>query len=132
MNCPNCNSAANVKDGIVKNRQRYLCKECNYRYTVEQRGAPAHFKKLALQMFIEGVSYRNIGNILKVSQVSIMRWVRTFRPEITKGIKRKVDQICLEELDKYLKERKTIINDGLLIISMDKKSTILCIVKKLK
>lgn len=37
MKCPKCNSSTYVKDGIVKGRQRFLCKECYFRYTVKQR-----------------------------------------------------------------------------------------------
>ena len=38
MNCPKCKSEKKVKDGIVKNKQRYKCKGCNYHFTVEERG----------------------------------------------------------------------------------------------
>jgi transposase-like protein len=37
MNCPRCGSVNRYKDGIVKGRQKYKCKDCKYHYTVEQR-----------------------------------------------------------------------------------------------
>ena len=37
MNCPKCKGASNCKAGIVKARQRYLCKVCGMRYTVEKK-----------------------------------------------------------------------------------------------
>ncbi|MDR2410961.1 MAG: IS1 family transposase, partial [Bacteroidales bacterium] len=30
MNCPRCGSVNRCKDGIVKGRQRYKCKDCKY------------------------------------------------------------------------------------------------------
>jgi len=37
MKCRRCGSESHCKDGIVKNRQRFKCKEWNYRYTVEKK-----------------------------------------------------------------------------------------------
>jgi len=37
MKCRRCGSELHCKDGIVKNRQRFKCKDCNYRYTVEKK-----------------------------------------------------------------------------------------------
>lgn len=132
MNCPRCNSNKKVKDGIINKRQRYLCKKCGYRYTVEERGTSGYIKKLALQLFIAGVSYRNIGSIFKVSQVSIMRWVKVFKPIISKGSKNKIDLISFSELNQYLQKRKEKLDKGLFLIGMDKETSILCVVKKEK
>ena len=34
MKCPKCQSESRVKNGIVRNLQRYKCKDCRYNYTV--------------------------------------------------------------------------------------------------
>jgi len=36
--CSKCAGMNCVKDGVVKDKQRYLCKECGYRHTVPFRG----------------------------------------------------------------------------------------------
>ena len=36
MNCTRCKSANKVKRGIVKEGQRYTCKNCGYNYTIEK------------------------------------------------------------------------------------------------
>jgi transposase-like protein len=38
MQCPKCKSAKRVKNGIVRQQQRYKCKDCgcNYTLTFEQ------------------------------------------------------------------------------------------------
>ena len=67
MQCPKCNSEKYIKDGIVKRKQRYKCKLCNFRYTVDQKSTakPLSLKRLALQLYLEGLGFRSIGRVLK-------------------------------------------------------------------
>lgn len=79
MRCPKCKSEQKVKDGIVRGRQRYQCKDCGFRYTVAYKaGITPHFKRLALIMYLEGLCFRSIGRILGVSNVAVLNWVRHF------------------------------------------------------
>ena len=36
--CPKCQNTIIVKSGVIKDRQRYLCKSCNYFFTVNKLG----------------------------------------------------------------------------------------------
>lgn len=78
--CPKCSSDQYVKSGIVKERQRYQCKSCGYYYTVQKEGKKVnqYFVIKALQLYLEGVSYREIERILGVSHVSVMNWVKQY------------------------------------------------------
>ena len=98
MECPKCKSRNYVKDGIVKKRQRYLCKECKYRYTVEQRGIPNATKTLAIQMYLEGLGFRSIERILKVSNVSVLNWVKALGKQVEE-YRKPVKNIEIIELD---------------------------------
>jgi transposase len=71
MNCPKCKSDEKNKDGVVKGRQRYKCKDCGFRYTVVSgsKAKPLHVTKLALQLYLEGFGFRSIGRFLGVSNV---------------------------------------------------------------
>jgi len=51
--CPKCKSTNFRKDGIVKYKQRYLCKDCKYRLTVEQIGKSNKVKMDALILYLE-------------------------------------------------------------------------------
>ncbi len=77
-NCPNCNSNDYVKSGIINNRQRYKCKSCNYFFTVNKIGKKIdeYYVTKALQLYLEGLTYREIERILGISHVSIMNWVK--------------------------------------------------------
>jgi transposase-like protein len=85
--CPKCQSDEYVKSGVVKERQRYRCKACGYFFTVLKQGKSIdpYYVVKALQLYIEGVTLREIERILGVSHVSVMNWVRQYRvqrPEI--------------------------------------------------
>lgn len=84
--CPKCNSYMLIKSGIVKDRQRYKCKHCEYFFTVDKVGKQIdnYYVTKALQLYIEGLSYREIERLLGISHVSVMNWVKQYklkRPE---------------------------------------------------
>ena len=86
--CPNCTSTKYVKSGIINNRQRYKCKECGYNFTVFKDGKKIsdYYVNKALQLYLEGLTYREIERILGVSHVSVLNWVKKYkvkRPERT-------------------------------------------------
>lgn len=77
MNCPKCQSAEFIKNGIVKNRQRFRCKNCGNNYTVNKRAntVDSHLKRNALILYLSGYNTLQIASVLGVSHVSIYNWV---------------------------------------------------------
>jgi transposase-like protein len=121
VDCPKCGSGEHCKDGIVKGRQRYLCKACSHRYTVLRRSgtADAAVKRQALQLYLEGLGFRSIGRILKFSNVAVLQWIRAFGEQL-EAIKRD-DPVAVMELDEmhsYIAHKKTIAGFGLLLIEI--------------
>lgn len=80
MNCPSCGSEKRIKSGVVNDRQRYKCKACSYYYTVQKMGKTidVYYVVKALQLYLEGLSYREIERILGVSHVSVINWVKKY------------------------------------------------------
>jgi transposase-like protein len=78
--CPQCQSDKIVKSGIVNDRQRYKCKSCNYFFTVNKLGKKIdqYYVTKALQLYLEGLTYREIERILGISHVSVMNWVKKY------------------------------------------------------
>jgi transposase-like protein len=78
--CPKCQSEELIKSGVVKGRQRYRCKNCNYSFTVLKEGKQIdpYYVIKALQLYIEGVSYREIERILGISHVTVINWVKKY------------------------------------------------------
>ncbi len=126
MDCPKCGGKEYCKDGIVQGRQRYLCKGCRYRYTVERRTGVADetTKRQALELYLEGLGFRSIGRILSFSNVTILNWIRAFGealPEI-KG-ETPVQVMEIDEMHTYIGSKKNIVGYGLLLIEMRKNSS---------
>jgi transposase-like protein len=131
MNCPKCKSSQNVKDGIVGGRQRRKCKQCSYRYTVERKSnvkTPAT-RRLALELYLEGLPLRAVGDILKISYGTVYVWVKEL--ESKASLPRReipVDMVELDELLNYVISKKTVSKHGLLLIDLEKNISVLSVV----
>jgi transposase-like protein len=115
MDCPKCNSENHVKHGKVGERQRYLCKNCGYKYTVSQIGKPMETKKMALKLYLEGVGFRAIGRVLDVSFVSAYNWVKKFGEEASETVEKigNAPVIEMDELHTFVGVKKTTAGSGL-------------------
>ena len=122
MNCPKCRSTKYVKNGMVKDRQRYKCKQCSFSYTVEWKaGIKPEFKPLALTLYLEGFGLRSIGRVIGVSYVAVYNWIKNF------GIKagelpekgEPVQEVEIDEMHTYIGSKKTKNGCGLLLIRWD-------------
>ncbi len=78
IECPKCQSTHVVKSGIINQRQRFHCKNCNYFFTVNKIGKKIdeYYVIKALQLYLEGLSFREIERILGVSHVTVSNWVK--------------------------------------------------------
>ena len=78
--CPKCESTQATKSGVVGGRQRFKCKNCGYHFSVAKVGREVntYYVIKALQLYVEGVSYREIERLLGVSHVSVMNWVKKY------------------------------------------------------
>ena len=76
--CPKCKQSNLSRAGLVRGRQRWKCSTCHYHFTVEKIGKQidSNLVTKALQLYLEGLSYREIERILGVSHVSVSNWVK--------------------------------------------------------
>lgn len=117
--CPKCQNQNVVKSGIIKNRQRFLCKDCNYYFTVKKLGKQIddYFVTKALQLYLEGLSYREIERILGVSHVTISSWIKKYnlkrppRSEFHSSYK----VFKQSELIEFMQKEENIKGSGLII-----------------
>ncbi len=126
LNCPSCKSELRTKDGIIKGKQRYKCKSCNFRYTIEDRSdAKNLLKRSALDLYLEGLGFRSIGRILKVSHVTVYNWIRSFGKIVESLRSSKTPEVVeIDELHSYIGSKKTTAGYGLLLIDLGKSSLI--------
>jgi transposase len=128
MNCPKCNCTEKVKNGFANDIQRYKCKGCGYNYTVNKRSGEysKETKRKALQLYLEGLGFRSIGRILGVSNVSVLNWIRNFGEKVNElqNDKDPIEFAELDEMHSYIGNKKTIAGFGLLLIDLEKDSSI--------
>ena len=74
--CPKCGRKEKVKNGFNRGKQRYKCKNCGCNYTGRKNGYPDEVKQEAIRYYLEGIGFRRIERLLKVSHVSVINWVK--------------------------------------------------------
>jgi transposase-like protein len=123
--CPKCKSKSFCKDGIVNRKQRYLCKDCKYRFTVENVGKPEKVKRDALILYLEGLGFRSIGRFLKVSHVTVFNWIKSFGNDLCElRSTGEIEVVEIDEMHTYIGSKKTTVGYGLLLIEMGTDSSI--------
>jgi len=78
--CKNCKSENTSKNGIVRKKQRYKCKECGYNFVVgNAHTSPKKQAKKAMivLLYARGKgSYRNLAKIFGLSSGTIHNYVK--------------------------------------------------------
>ena len=78
--CPKCGQTINqVNAGFNRSgTQRCLCKDCNYKYTLNPKTHkyPEEVRQMALRIYYSGVSGRGVGKVLKMSKANIYNWIK--------------------------------------------------------
>ena len=85
-------------------------------------------KRLALEMYLEGLGFRAIGRILKISYGTVYQWVKEWGSKVS--LPQNADPIAIVELDEmhsYVGSKKTIAGYGLLLIDLQDGSSRLCV-----
>ena len=113
--CKRCGSIAFVKNGIVRGLQRYRCRDCGYNFTASpKRGRSPATKALAVLLYSLGkASFRWLGKLLSVSDVSVYRWVRQAAEELPEPqVREEIREMELDELWHFLQAKKTSVGFG--------------------
>lgn len=123
--CPKCKSEALIKSGVVKGRQRFRCKQCNYSFTVlkEGKNIDPYYVIKALQLFIEGVTFREIERILGVSHVSVMNWVKKYNIKAPENYEYRPTYKVLthNELVDFFSNKESLNSSGCMITELGDK-----------
>ena len=123
--CPHCQSEDIAKSGVVKGRQRFRCRSCNYHFTVLKQGKniDPYYVIKALQLYIEGVTFREIERILGISHVSVMNWVRRYNIKAPENYEYRPTYKVLShgELLEFLARRDALKGTGCMITELGDK-----------
>lgn len=111
--CPLCQQNLYViKAG--RNRtgtQRYRCQQCQGYFTPQPKplGYDEALKQKALQLYLEGTSFRAIGRLLGVHNQSVINWINAAEKQLPVQLSDNTptDYIELDELFSYVAAKKT-------------------------
>lgn len=123
--CPKCNSERIIKSGIINEKQRFKCKNCHYYFTVNKVGKQIDNYTIikALQLYIEGVSYREIERLLGISHVSVMNWVKKHKIKAPKNSEYRPTYKILthSELNQLIASKNFLQGSGLILTELGDK-----------
>ena len=75
--CLKCGSKKVVKNGFVFGRQRYKCQDCGHQFTKDApQGKPVSLKLLCHELYLAGLSMRQIAKIVGVTAQTVSRWMK--------------------------------------------------------
>src|SRR3982751_6112541 len=84
LRCKRCGSEEHVKNGLMRTKQRYLCKACGLNFTdTPPRGKPLALKAAAVLLaavllYGGGLSMNRTAQLLGVSTPTIQAWLEQF------------------------------------------------------
>lgn len=117
--CPKCENTEIVKSGIVKEKQRFYCKKCNYYFTVNKIGKKIddYYVTKALQLYLEGLSLREIERILGISHVTISSWIKEskLKKPANSDFHTNYKVYKQDELIEYIKNEENLKGHGIII-----------------
>ena len=116
MICKKCGSENNIKNGIVRGKQRYRCKLCNFNFVLgdEREKVSSEGKALAILLYGRGkASYGFIAKLFNVSSVAVMKWVkresdRLPDPPVTSCIQ----EVSFDEMWHFVNKKKRNYGSG--------------------
>ena len=125
LSCPKCQGNQIIKSGIINSKQRYLCKKCNYFFTVNKIGKKIddYYVTKALQLYLEGLSYREIERIIGVSHVTVSNWVKSFNIKKPSQVNYHPTYKIFNHLElvEYIKNKQLLSGAGMIITELGDK-----------
>ncbi|MGB8215901.1 MAG: IS6 family transposase [Candidatus Methanoperedens sp.] len=118
MNCKKCESNNTVKIGKRNGIQRYMCKDCGFKFldngNFDRMRSKKHIISVAMDLYFDGMSVRKIQNQIQyifkveVSQVTIHNWITKY----SELVKEYVDTLKLELGEEWHVDETAIKVDG--------------------
>ena len=119
--CKRCGSEEQVNNGLMRGKQRYLCKACGLNFTdTPARGKPLAMKAAAVLLYVSGLSMNRTAKLLGVSTPTVQACLEQFarayaqKPE-PEG---RAVVIELDEIWHYLKKSPSRCGSGRLGIAL--------------
>ncbi len=103
IQCAKCGSIRVVKNGIKRQKQAYVCRDCGHKFTEKAmlRGSryTPEMVSLTLDLYFSGMSLRKIARTmnshygLSLGNATIYRWIQRFVPMISEYVNSKTPEL---------------------------------------
>jgi len=108
--CKRCKSENTIKNGYIRGKQRYKCKECSYVYVRDEKQKIANESLDALVVLLYSTgkaSYRFIGKLLGVSNVTVYKWLKRIAKSYPdNNIPKECKEIEIDEMWHFINKKK--------------------------
>lgn len=113
MICKKCGSEHSVKNGIVRSKQRYKCKLCNFNFVVgyQREKISSEGKALAILLYGRGkASYGFIAKLLKVSSVAVMKWIKREADRLADpSVSSSIQEVSFDEMWHFVNKKRKVM-----------------------
>ena len=115
-NCKRCDSNNIVYNGIVRQRQRYKCKDCGYNFVEGDTRGKIRPEAKALALLLYGsckASYGMIAKLFNVSRPAVLNWIRTLGKTLPEPIvEADVKQVQVDEMWHFINKKNKKYGSG--------------------
>ncbi len=129
--CKHCNGTKLTLSGIVKNKQRYKCKDCGKTSRDGDKRIIHSLEKKTkvIRSYLEGVGIRSIERLENISAPMIINLVRTFSKKLQEKLQnqrvsediRNIEILEIDDLFTYVQKKLPKSTYGLLLIGTEMK-----------
>jgi len=104
ISCPKCHSKNHIKNGFVREQQRYRCQDCfcNFIHGDARNKYDNKARNLVIRMYLNNCGFRRISEILQVPLTTCFKWIKNagqIVDEMAKDRKDQVEEIEILEMD---------------------------------
>lgn len=102
--CPKCHSKHYVKNGFVRNQQRYKCQDCfcNFIHGDARNKYDNKTRNLVVRMYLNNCGFRRIAEILNIPLATCFMWIKKagrIVDEMVRERKEESQDIAILEMD---------------------------------
>lgn len=106
ISCPKCHSKHHVKNGFVREQQRYKCADCfcNFIQGDARNKYDNKIRNLAVRMYLNNCCFRRIAEILNIPLATCFMWIKKagrIVDEMVKDRKEESKDIEILEMDEF-------------------------------
>ena len=115
LRCKRCGSDEQVKNGLMRGKQRFLCKGCGLNFTdTPTRGKPLAMKAAAVLLYVSGLSMNRTAKLLGVSTPTVQVWLEQFAQTYAQKPEPEGRAVVIEldEMWHYLKKSQSRCGSG--------------------